>query len=75
MAILVSFGALVGVEAPKVANNLPTPWIGIWERINIGVFMVWVIVLAVALLRARRSSEALLVDRPTCTVHVKVGLH
>jgi hypothetical protein len=36
-----------------VGKNLPTTWIGLWERINIGVFMVWVIVLAMALLRVR----------------------
>jgi hypothetical membrane protein len=57
MAILVVFGALVGVEAPNVGKNLATPWIGIWERINIGVFMVWVIVLAIALLRVRQSYD------------------
>lgn len=57
MAILIVFGALVGVEAPNVGKNLPTPWIGVWERINIGVFMVWVIVLAIALLRVRQTYE------------------
>jgi hypothetical protein len=31
--------------------NEPTPWIGVWERINIGVYMLWVVVLAIALLR------------------------
>jgi hypothetical membrane protein len=54
MALLIFFGALVGVEAPNVGKNLATPWIGIWERINIGVFVVWVIVLAIALLRVRQ---------------------
>lgn len=58
MAILVIFGALVGVEAPNVGKNLPTPWIGVWERINIGVFMMWVIVLAIALLRVRDTRDA-----------------
>jgi hypothetical membrane protein len=54
MVILVVFGALVGVEAPNVGKNLATPLIGVWERINIGVFMVWVIVLAIALLHVRQ---------------------
>lgn len=57
MAILVVFGALVGVEAPNVGKNLPTPWIGVWERINIGVFMLWIIVLAIALLRVRETYD------------------
>jgi Protein of unknown function (DUF998) len=55
IVILVVFGALTGIESPRIAANLPTPWIGVWERINIGVFLAWIIVLAVALLRAPGS--------------------
>ena len=33
-----------------------TPWIGVWERINIGVFLLWIVVLATALLRARDTA-------------------
>lgn len=29
----------------------PAPLLGVWERINIGVFIAWVVVLAIALLR------------------------
>ena len=52
MVILVAFGALTGVDAPRVAANLPTPLTGVWERINIGVFLLWVVVSAVVLWRA-----------------------
>jgi hypothetical protein len=52
VAILVAFGALTFVDAPGLAADLPTPWIGVWERINVGAFLLWVVVLAVALLRA-----------------------
>jgi pimeloyl-ACP methyl ester carboxylesterase len=52
LAILFAFGALTFWDAPRVAANLPTPWLGIWERINIGVFLLWVVVLAIILLRA-----------------------
>jgi len=48
--IFITFGALIGVEAPGIPENLPTPRIGIWERINIGAFMFWVIVFAIVLL-------------------------
>lgn len=41
------FGILTSLEAPGVPINAPTPHIGIWERVNIGVFMVWVIVFAI----------------------------
>jgi hypothetical protein len=53
IAVLVVFGALTFADAPKVAANLPTPWIGVWERINLGVFLLWVAVLSMRLLRAR----------------------
>jgi hypothetical protein len=37
-------------EAPRVGANQPTPFIGVWERLNIGVFLLWIVVLALALL-------------------------
>lgn len=56
LVILVVFGILTAREAPGIEVNGPTPLIGIWERINIGVYMIWVIVLAIILLR--RNNEA-----------------
>jgi hypothetical protein len=53
MVILLAAGLLTSRDAPGVSANLPTPWIGVWERINIGVWLLWVAVLAVALLRRR----------------------
>ena len=52
LVMLFAFGALTFRESPRIAANLPTPWIGVWERINIGVFLLWIVVLAIALLRA-----------------------
>ena len=52
LAILFVFGALTFLDAPQLGANLPTPWIGVWERINLGAFLLWVVVLATALLRA-----------------------
>ena len=53
--IVIAFvaGAFTAVDGPRISANLPTPWIGLWERINIGVYMVWVAVLAVTVLRHR----------------------
>lgn len=51
--ILLVFGALTGLDGPRVAANLPTPWVGITERIDIGVFLLCVVVLAIALLRVQ----------------------
>jgi hypothetical protein len=52
LVVIAGFGFLTFLEAPGVGANLPTPWIGVWERINIGVFLVWVVAVATALLRA-----------------------
>jgi Protein of unknown function (DUF998) len=51
LVILVAFGSLTFLDAPRLAANLPTPWLGVWERINLGVFLLWVVMLAMALLR------------------------
>ena len=48
IVVLLVFGALTFVEAPRLQANLPTPWIGLWERLNISVFLLWVAVLASA---------------------------
>jgi hypothetical protein len=58
LVMLAAFGALTGVQAPRIAVNLPTPWIGLWERINIGVFLLWVVVLAITLLRVRDTTAS-----------------
>ena len=46
----VVFGILIGMDGPRIAANLPTPWAGLTERINIGIYMLWVAVLALVLL-------------------------
>ena len=61
IAILAGCGTVTGLAAPRIQANLPTPWIGVWERINIGVFLVWVAMLATTLLRGR--------DRVTANGH------
>lgn len=52
------FGVLAFLELPKVAANLPHPYLGIIERINIYGYMIWLAVLAVILLRPDKSSPA-----------------
>jgi hypothetical protein len=55
---LLGFGALTSANASRVEANLPTPWAGLWERINIGVFLVWVVVLATTLLLRDKANTA-----------------
>ena len=54
LAVLV-FGVLTSRQAPRIAANQPTPWGGIYERMNIYPTMLWVAVLAIGLLRAQQA--------------------
>ncbi len=53
MMIWALFGTLTWLAGPRIAANLPTPWLGIWERINAVAYLLWGAVFAVALLRRR----------------------
>jgi hypothetical protein len=57
IVVLLTFGGLTFMEASRVQANLPTPWIGLFERINISVFLLWVVVLATVLWRTGTSKE------------------
>jgi hypothetical protein len=52
LATFVVFGILTGMEAPRIATDLPTPWIGVWERVIIEAFYLWLTVLAVVVVQA-----------------------
>ena len=57
LLILLCAGIATGMDAPKIQANESTPWIGIWERVNIGVYMAWVIVFSI-LMWHRTASQA-----------------
>ena len=61
IVVLLAFGALTFLQAPRVQANLPTPWIGLYERLNITVFLLWIAVLTATLSRTqnlrRRSAS------------------
>jgi len=59
MLTLLVFGALAGLQAPRVAAQLPTPWLGVIERMNIYSSMLWVLVLAIILFRAENSQGSI----------------
>ena len=56
MVLMVAFGAMTSVDAPRIQANLPTPWVGLWERLIIAVWMLWLVVLAVKLLRRPQNA-------------------
>jgi len=49
--IFIVFGILTTRESLGLKANLPTPHVGIWERVNIGAYMLWIIVFANELLK------------------------
>ena len=58
IVLLLVFGALTGLDGPRISTNLPTPWVGILERINIAGFLLWIVVLAIVLLRAEKRQSS-----------------
>ncbi len=63
--VLVGFGILSSLAIPNVDKNLPTPWMGAFERINAYAYLGWLVVLAVILIRQ---------SRPRATPHAS-GAH
>jgi hypothetical protein len=55
--ILLLFGILAGADGSNVAAQLPTPWLGIKERINIFGYLLWIIVLAILQLREEKKRD------------------
>lgn len=56
--VFIVFGILTFKESPGIEANLPTPHLGIWERINMGAFFLWVVVFANALLHREKISNS-----------------
>jgi hypothetical protein len=56
--VLIVAGAWAGLDGPRLAANLPTPWLGVRERINIYGYMLWMAALAAVLLRAQTTATA-----------------
>ncbi len=54
LAMLV-FGAWTGTQASRVAAQLPTPGLGLIERVSVYSPMIWVIVLASIMLRKNKE--------------------
>ena len=52
------FGVLAGFDGPRVSANLPTPWVGVTERISIFGYMLWMAVLAITLLRVPNPASS-----------------
>lgn len=47
IVILLVFGAAAGSDISRIDAQLPTPWLGIIERVNIYAYLLWMVVLAI----------------------------
>jgi Protein of unknown function (DUF998) len=57
--IVLLFGAVTGTQSPNIANGEPTPWMGLYERVSIGAWLLWMAVLAVVLWRDASRDRAI----------------
>lgn len=58
LLIITLCGVWGGTFVSRIAANQPTPWLGIIERGNIYGYMIWVMVLAIILLRAENGQDS-----------------
>jgi hypothetical membrane protein len=56
--IFMIFGTLTFLGSDGMSTNTPTPMIGVWERINIAAFMLWMVLFALQLLQRNRSTAS-----------------
>lgn len=54
--VIIGGAAMAGSQIPKIEAHMPTPGLGIWERLNIYSMLLWVAVFAVMLMRGRIGS-------------------
>jgi hypothetical protein len=57
IAVMLVFGGWSAMEIGRVEAGLPTPWVGVKERIYWYSYQLWFIVLAVTLLRESRETR------------------
>ena len=57
--VLIVFGVLTGFQAPSMEKNLPTPLMGVWGRVGIAAYMLWVATLSIILLRMKKTAFSL----------------
>ncbi len=57
LLIMAVFGVLTSFAMRGVGTGEPTPWPGLTERIDIGAFLLWVVVLAISLVRVQGTTD------------------
>jgi hypothetical protein len=57
IVVMLAFGAFAGTAASAIALGQPTPFFGIIERVSVYSPIVWVMILAIVLLRGRATAD------------------
>lgn len=73
VAAMAAFSAVTFPYAPRIAAGEPTPWIGVYERIVVYAPLLWLAVLAVALLRRGAAVPGGAAPRTHGFVHIAPG--
>ena len=61
-ATVLVFGALVGPLAARIPDGRSTPWMGLYERVSIGGWLLWMAITTVMLLREGAAATHASVD-------------
>ena len=64
---LLVFGASTAMQSGRIPANEPTPWLGVEERANAYAAMLWLAVLAIALMRADGTVAPQQSEKPPVT--------
>lgn len=57
IVVVMACGAITGTYTSQMQADLPTPWLGVWERVSSTAYMLWIAVLAAVLLRQSRQTQ------------------
>lgn len=57
---MLTFGAAGATQAPAVGAGQPTPWLGLVERVSVYAPILWMLVLALVLLRSDNIDRAMM---------------
>lgn len=67
ITVVVVFGGIAGLDGARLSAGLPTPWIGISERLSIYGYMFWMALLSIGIFRA--TSEVVVHETATSHIH------
>ena len=55
--VMLAAGARTAMDAPRLDAGLPTPLLGIFERISVGSHLLWIAVFAIVLMSSGKSAH------------------